>query len=79
MLTLAELVQTAEAHGFTCDVETHGLLAPWFLHDTFQTSRFDRRLLELLARVDAAVPRAARTFQWLAGRRNASPAVAPRS
>jgi ubiquinone/menaquinone biosynthesis C-methylase UbiE len=70
LLGLGALAELARGAGFSCEVETRGVLAPWFLHDLFGSSRLDRLLLRILTRLDTSLfPRRARAYQWLAGHR----------
>lgn len=73
LLSLDELAEAAGSAGFSSRVATRGLLAPWFLHDLFETSRLDRWFLRIVNRIDRTIfPPRARSFQWLTGRRAAS-------
>jgi ubiquinone/menaquinone biosynthesis C-methylase UbiE len=70
LLDLDALAGMARAAGFAYHVETRGVLAPWFLHDLFESSRLDRLFLRILNRLDTSLfPRRARSYQRLAGRR----------
>jgi ubiquinone/menaquinone biosynthesis C-methylase UbiE len=70
LLGLEEMANLARTAGFTPDVVTRGMFGPWFLHDTFEDSAFDRVFLRVVQRIDRSlVPRASRSFQWMAARR----------
>jgi hypothetical protein len=68
--SLEEMAKLARAAGFTPEVVTRGMFGPWFLHDTFEESAFDRVFLRVVQRIDERfVPPTWRSFQWMAARR----------
>ena len=70
LLGIEDLSDRARAAGFTPEVVTRGLFGPWFLHDTFESSPFDRAFLRVVQRMDQSlIPPASRSFQWMAAQR----------
>jgi ubiquinone/menaquinone biosynthesis C-methylase UbiE len=69
LLSMDDLSNAARSAGFTPEVVTRGLFGPWFLHDTFESSGFDRAFLRVVQRVDQSlIPAQSRSFQWMAAR-----------